>query len=131
MSSKGKPIKETKMLSKKKKLKIEGSPIVDDKLKRTGDPVEVPEVKKEFSDKKRGKDWRYFKKSKEAKEKPSRGVVYVKSLPHGFYEKQLEGYFGQFGKVTGVYVPKSRKTGRAKGYGFVEFLHPEVAEVRI
>lgn len=40
--------------------------------------------------------------------KLNRGVVYFSHLPHGFYEDQLKGYCSQFGKVTGVYVPRSQ-----------------------
>lgn len=59
---------------------------------------------------------------------PSR-VLYIGHLPHGFYEKQLLGYFSQFGKVTRVRVSRSKKTAKAKHYAFVEFQHPEVARV--
>ncbi|GLC40226.1 hypothetical protein PLESTB_000228200 [Pleodorina starrii] len=56
-------------------------------------------------------------------------VVYIGHLPHGFFEKQLLGYFSQFGKVTRVRLSRSKKTGNAKGYAFVEFQYPEVARV--
>lgn len=56
-------------------------------------------------------------------------VLYIGHLPHGFYEKQLLGYFSQFGKVTRVRVSRSKKTARAKHYAFVQFQHPEVAKV--
>eukprot|EP00096_Caligus_rogercresseyi_P014019 TRINITY_DN656_c0_g1_i1.p1 TRINITY_DN656_c0_g1~~TRINITY_DN656_c0_g1_i1.p1 ORF type:complete len:731 (+),score=182.31 TRINITY_DN656_c0_g1_i1:23-2194(+) len=82
-----------------------------------------------------------FKKSRVSKEdgKPpvflfqhprkSRGVVYVNHLPHGFYEHQLNAFMSQFGAVTNIRVGRSSKTGKFKGYAFVEFLYPEVAEV--
>ena len=57
------------------------------------------------------------------------GIVYVGHLPHGFYELQLLHYFKQFGHVYGVLVPRARKTGRPKGYGFVGFAEPAVAKV--
>ncbi|CAG9462341.1 unnamed protein product [Pedinophyceae sp. YPF-701] len=60
---------------------------------------------------------------------PSRSrVLYIGHLPHGFYEDQLLGYFSQFGRVTRVRVSRAKKNGRAKGYAFVEFQLPEVAE---
>lgn len=59
----------------------------------------------------------------------NRGVVFVNHLPHGFYEEQLEKYFGQFGNVTRLRVGRSQRTGRSKGYAFVEFDYPEVAQV--
>lgn len=56
-------------------------------------------------------------------------MVKISSLPHGFYEDQLKGYFTQFGVVTNAKVVRSLKTGRSKGVAFVEFAVPEVAEV--
>ncbi|GAX83647.1 hypothetical protein CEUSTIGMA_g11071.t1 [Chlamydomonas eustigma] len=56
-------------------------------------------------------------------------VVYIGHLPHGFYEKQLLGFFSQFGKLTRVRLSRSKKSGRAKHYAFLEFQYPEVAQV--
>lgn len=56
-------------------------------------------------------------------------MVKISSLPHGFYEDQLKGYFNQFGDVTNVKVVRSLKTGRSKGVAFVEFSVAEVAEI--
>lgn len=50
-------------------------------------------------------------------------------IPHGFFEKQLLGYFAQFGKVTRVRLSRNKKTGKYKHYAFVEFQHPEVAVI--
>lgn len=61
--------------------------------------------------------------------KLGRGVVLVHNLPHGFYEEQLEKYFSQFGEVTRLRVGRSEKTGGSKGYAFIEFKYPAVAEV--
>ncbi|XP_050445588.1 MKI67 FHA domain-interacting nucleolar phosphoprotein-like [Cataglyphis hispanica] len=58
-----------------------------------------------------------------------RGIVYVGHIPHGFYEEQMKDYFKQFGIVTRVRVARSRKTGKSRGYGYVEFLYPEVAQI--
>ncbi|XP_076246298.1 MKI67 FHA domain-interacting nucleolar phosphoprotein isoform X2 [Calliopsis andreniformis] len=58
-----------------------------------------------------------------------RGLVYVGHIPHGFYEEQMSDYFKQFGKVTRVRVVRSKNTGRSRGYGYIEFLHPEVAKI--
>uniref|UniRef100_A0A0A9W4Z4 MKI67 FHA domain-interacting nucleolar phosphoprotein-like protein n=1 Tax=Lygus hesperus TaxID=30085 RepID=A0A0A9W4Z4_LYGHE len=58
----------------------------------------------------------------------NRGVVYFSNLPHGFYEKELRTYCTQFGVVTGVHIPRNAKNN-AKGFGFVEFKFPEVAQV--
>ncbi|KAI8463951.1 MAG: hypothetical protein J3K34DRAFT_442052 [Monoraphidium minutum] len=56
-------------------------------------------------------------------------VVYIGHLPHGFYEDQLLGFFSQFGHLTRVRVSRSKRTGRAKHYAFLEFGIPEVAAI--
>lgn len=58
---------------------------------------------------------------------PHRGVLYIGHLPHGFYEKELRGFFSQFGTVLRVRVARSKKTARAKGYGWVQFANDAVA----
>ncbi|XP_062588508.1 MKI67 FHA domain-interacting nucleolar phosphoprotein-like [Saccostrea cucullata] len=67
-------------------------------------------------------------KAKGEKEKGS-GVVYLGHLPHGFYEGQLKKYMSQFGKVKAVKVSRSNKTGKSKGYAFVEFQSDDVARI--
>ncbi|XP_048780953.2 MKI67 FHA domain-interacting nucleolar phosphoprotein-like [Ostrea edulis] len=62
------------------------------------------------------------------KEKTS-GVVYLGHLPHGFYENQIKKYMSQFGKVKAVKVSRSNKTGKSKGYAFVEFQSDDVAKI--
>lgn len=57
------------------------------------------------------------------------GIVYIGHIPHGFFEEQMEDYFSQFGKVTRVRVSRSKKTGKSRGYGYVEFAYPEVAKI--
>uniref|UniRef100_A0A023F793 Putative nucleolar rna-binding protein nifk n=1 Tax=Triatoma infestans TaxID=30076 RepID=A0A023F793_TRIIF len=73
-------------------------------------------------------DGKKSKKRKLKKKRPARGVVYFSHIPHGFYEEEIKSYCSQFGKVTGVYLPRSKK-GNSRGYGFVEFQYPEVAEI--
>lgn len=58
-----------------------------------------------------------------------RGIVYLGHIPHGFYEEQMIDYFKQFGNVTRVRVVRSKNTGRSRGYGYVEFMYPEVAKI--
>jgi len=57
------------------------------------------------------------------------GVVYLGHVPHGFYEKEMRAFFSQFGAVTKLRLSRSKKTGRSKGYAFLEFKHEEVAKV--
>ncbi len=54
------------------------------------------------------------KKSKKGKveevEEPMRpGIVYVGHIPHGFYEKEMEGFFSQFGEVKRIKVSRNKK----------------------
>lgn len=56
-------------------------------------------------------------------------VVYLGRVPHGFYEKEMEGFFGQFGKVQQLRLSRNKKTGHSKHYAFIEFEDAEVAHV--
>mmetsp|Transcript_24980 Transcript_24980/g.61579 ORF Transcript_24980/g.61579 Transcript_24980/m.61579 type:complete len:357 (+) Transcript_24980:295-1365(+) len=56
-------------------------------------------------------------------------TVFISKVPHGFYEDQMRAYFGQFGEVTRLRLSRNKKTGKSKHYAYVEFKHPEVAEV--
>lgn len=59
----------------------------------------------------------------------NRGVIYLSHVPHGFYEKQMREFFGQFGVVTNLRLGRSKRTGRSCGFAFVEFKYKEVAKV--
>ncbi len=48
-------------------------------------------------------------KQEEEEQGHSCGVIYVGHLPYGFFEKELSGFFTQFGEVTGVKVSRSKK----------------------
>jgi nucleolar protein 15 len=48
-------------------------------------------------------------------------VVYLGHVPHGFYEEQMMGFFSQFGDVQRVRLSRSKKTGRSRGFAFIEF----------
>jgi len=56
-------------------------------------------------------------------------VLYIGRIPHGFYEDEMRGFFEQFGAVKNLKVCRSRKTGKSKHYGFIEFEYPEVAKI--
>lgn len=58
-----------------------------------------------------------------------KGIIYVKHLPHGFFENQLRTFFSQFGDVIRVHVARSKKTLRSRGYAYVEFRYREVAQI--
>eukprot|EP00126_Sphaerothecum_destruens_P001636 Sdes_comp15045_c0_seq2m3820 len=59
----------------------------------------------------------------------SSSVIYIGHLPFGFFEDQLKAFFSQFGAVKNVKVFRSKKTGRSKGFGFLEFKDPFVAQI--
>ncbi|KAH7928256.1 RNA-binding domain-containing protein [Leucogyrophana mollusca] len=71
------------------------------------------------------------RKLEKAKSQPTKdkGVLFIGRLPHGFYEDQLRGYFSQFGTVTRQRISRSKKTGRSKHYGFLEFDSSSVAQI--
>jgi nucleolar protein 15 len=59
----------------------------------------------------------------------NRGVVFVGHIPHGFYEDQMRDYFSQFGHVTRIRLSRSPKSGRSRGFAYVEFSNKEVAQI--
>jgi nucleolar protein 15 len=49
--------------------------------------------------------------------------------PRNPLARRPPGFFSQFGRLTRVRVSRSKKTGRAKHYAFLEFAVPEVARI--
>jgi len=113
--------------------KLESSDLVD-KDSHGGDvdfvADDVP-VKEEPQKKKKRKSKRSKREQIEEEENTARGpaVIYVGHIPHGFYEDQMKEYFSQYGKVERVKLSRSKKTGRSKGYGFIEFESDSVASI--
>jgi len=56
-------------------------------------------------------------------------VIYIGHLPWGFSEEGIKKYFCQFGEIENTFMPRSRKTGRSKGYAFVQFKEEETAKI--
>jgi len=56
-------------------------------------------------------------------------VIYVGHLPFGFDEYQVNDFFKQFGTVKHAEIARSSKTGRSKGYAFVQFSNSTVAQI--
>ncbi|KAM7532702.1 hypothetical protein Aperf_G00000130474 [Anoplocephala perfoliata] len=52
----------------------------------------------------------------------------ISHIPRHFQEEQIRTYFSQFGTVLGVYVPRSKKTLRAKDRAFI-LVKKEIAEI--
>ncbi|KAK0634972.1 hypothetical protein B0T17DRAFT_23865, partial [Bombardia bombarda] len=57
------------------------------------------------------------------------GVMYLGSIPHGFFEHQIRSYFTQFGEITKLRVVRNKKTGASRHRAFVEFAEAEVADI--
>ncbi|MCE9679761.1 RNA-binding protein [Shewanella sp. AS1] len=47
-------------------------------------------------------------------------TLYVGNLPYRVHEGEVKELFGKFGPVNSVRLVRDRKTGRRKGFGFVE-----------
>ena len=54
--------------------------------------------------------------------------LYVGNLPYSATEEGIETLFSQYGELESVTLIKDRDTGRAKGFGFVEFVNQADAE---
>jgi len=57
--------------------------------------------------------------------------LYVGNLPYSTKEADLEGMFGEMGKVASVKIISDRYSGRSKGFGFVEMDTDEDAQKAI
>ena len=68
------------------------------------------------------------RKQQKPKSEESR-TIYIGHIPHGFYEKEMEGFFSQFGTVTNLRLSRSKRTGASKGYAFIEFGDAETAAI--
>ncbi|ETW05038.1 hypothetical protein H310_04083 [Aphanomyces invadans] len=56
-------------------------------------------------------------------------TIFIGRIPHGFYEKQMRGFFSQFGEIKRLKVSRNKKSGKSKHYAFIEFEEPDVARV--
>ncbi len=56
-------------------------------------------------------------------------VIYVGRIPYGFFESEMRAYFSQFGEVLRLRLSRNKLTGKSKHYAFIEFAHPEVADI--
>lgn len=56
------------------------------------------------------------------------GKLFVGGISWDTTEERLRAYFQTFGEVVEAVIMKDRTTGRARGFGFVVFADPSVAE---
>jgi nucleolar protein 15 len=64
-----------------------------------------------------------------AKDVKESNVIYLGRIPHGFYEKEMMGFFKQFGHVRRLRLSRNRRTGNSKHYAFIQFEESEVARI--
>ncbi|EEB05924.1 RNA-binding domain-containing protein [Schizosaccharomyces japonicus yFS275] len=55
--------------------------------------------------------------------------VYLGRIPDSLGEKQIRGYFSQFGRVLRVRLAVNKKTGHSRHYAFIKFENAEVARI--
>ena len=57
--------------------------------------------------------------------------LYVGNIPYTTKEEELESFFNKIGKVDSARVIRDKKTGKAKGFAFVEMQKTEDAQKAI
>lgn len=62
------------------------------------------------------------------KMEPENGKLFVGGISWDTDEDRLKEYFGSYGEVSEAVIMRDRLTGRARGFGFVVFVDPAVAE---
>lgn len=59
------------------------------------------------------------------------GKLFIGGISWDTNEERLKEYFSAYGDVVEATIMKDRTTGRARGFGFVVFADPAVAEMVI
>ncbi|KAH9255722.1 hypothetical protein BASA81_006116 [Batrachochytrium salamandrivorans] len=67
--------------------------------------------------------------AKPRKPQSKANVLYLGHIPEGFYENEMKKFLNQFGKLANVRVSRSTRTGKSRGYGFLQFFSPEVTAI--
>lgn len=58
-----------------------------------------------------------------------KGVIVLSHIPFGFFEDQMRSFFSQFGTVTRLRLSRAKRSGRSRGYAFIEFGDADVAAI--
>lgn len=106
--------------SKAKKQKVESAENVKSASKKNTEVAKKQETKKPA---------KKVTESRKDTITSKEGVIYLGHIPSGFFEKQMQGFFSQFGEVRRLRLSRSKKTGRSRGYAFVQFVSNEVAKI--
>lgn len=77
----------------------------------------------------RGKDATDAARSADDDDDEPSTAIYLGHLPVGFEEREITVFLNQFGSVRRCRVSRSTKTGRSRGYAFVDFADAEVARI--
>ena len=133
------PVIAIKKDAKKSKGKIESeqedvSSVVSTKKDAAFVPLEdmqmKPEDKQESSDdEEETNDIVAQASSKLATLDSKEGIIYLGHIPHGFYENQMQGFFSQFGPVKNLHLSRSKRSGKSRGYAFIQFESVAVAKI--
>lgn len=67
------------------------------------------------------------KGGKRAAKQTESSVIYLGHIPQGFFEAEMRKFFSQFGLVKRLKLFRSAKTNGSKGYAFIEFESPDIA----
>ena len=113
----------------KKSSKSKTKTLKDKKL--DSKPIKKEKKVKKEGEPKKNRLVRRFNKLRLKGENPGKGIVYIGHLPKGFEEGELRKFFEQFGKINKLRVSRSKKTGRTRGYAFLEFSKKDVAEIAV
>ncbi|CAL5393920.1 unnamed protein product [Camellia sinensis] len=72
--------------------------------------------------------WVFWNSSKKGKMQSDLGKLFIGGISWDTNEDRLKEYFSGYGEVLEAVIMKDRSTGRARGFGFVVFADPVVAE---